>query len=84
MTKGSIFVCLLKFCIPLLIGNFAQMLYTAADRVIVGQFLGNAALASVAASMPISNLFLVFFMAIGSGVTVMVSQFFGANDRDNL
>ncbi|MDR1589804.1 MAG: MATE family efflux transporter [Oscillospiraceae bacterium] len=84
MTEGSIPVCLLKFSIPLLIGSIAQMLYTAADRVIVGRFLGDGALGAVGAAIPIQNIFLVLFMAIGGGVMTLVSQYFGAKDNENL
>jgi len=86
MTVGSPLSCFVKFSIPLLIGNIAQMLYTAADRIIVGRMTveGVQALAAVSASGPILNLFLVFFMAIGAGVTIMVSQFYGAKDLKNL
>ncbi|MDR0813627.1 MAG: MATE family efflux transporter [Oscillospiraceae bacterium] len=84
MTVGSPFLGLLKFSIPLLIGSIAQMLYTTADRIIVSKFCGNDAMSALGATMPIQNLFLVFFIAIGSGVTVMVSQYFGAKDNDNI
>ncbi|MDR1217835.1 MAG: MATE family efflux transporter [Oscillospiraceae bacterium] len=94
MTEGSIPVGLLKFSIPLLIGSIAQMLYTAADRMIVGRFiegfaengdkLSDIALGAVGVSMPILNIFLVLFMAIGGGVMTMVSQYYGAKDKENL
>ena len=87
MTVGSPFSCLLKFAIPLLIGNMAQLLYTSADAAVVGNFMGaqgDAALAAIGTSMPIYNLFLVLFIGIGSGVTVMVSQYFGAREYEKL
>ena len=87
MTVGRPFSCLLQFAVPLLIGNIAQLLYTTADAAVVGNYmgeLGDAALAAIGASMPPYNFFLVLFMGIGSGVTVMVSQYYGAKDFDNL
>jgi len=84
MTIGKPSSCLLKFIIPMLIGNIAQLLLTTFDSAIVGSIMGDAALGAVGASMPILNIFMVFFMAVGSGVTVMVSQFFGARDKENL
>ena len=87
MTAGRPFTCLLKFAIPLLIGNLAQLMYTTADAAVVGNYmgeLGDTALAAVGASMPPYNFFLVLFMGIGSGVTVMVSQYYGAKDYENL
>jgi len=87
MTVGRPFSCLLQFAIPLLIGSVAQLLYTTADAAVVGNYmgeLGDTALAAIGASMPPYNFFLVLFMGIGSGVTVMVSQYFGAKDYDTL
>ncbi|NLT15479.1 MAG: MATE family efflux transporter [Clostridiales bacterium] len=84
MTVGKPFVCLLKFSVPLLIGNIAQMLYSTVDAIIVGEYIGDAALSAVGVSTPIQHLFLVFFMAVGSAVTVMVAQYFGARDYDHL
>ena len=84
MTVGSPFSCLLKFSIPLLIGNLAQLMYLTTDAIIVGRLIGDVALSAVGAAMPPYNFFLVLFMGIGSGVTVMVSQYFGAKDYKNL
>ena len=84
MTTGKPLKCLLMFSIPLLIGNLAQLFYSTVDSIVVGRFVGDAALSAIGASMPILNLFLVLFLAIGSGVMVMVSQYFGAKDYDNL
>jgi len=84
MTTGSAFSCLAWFALPMLISNIAQQLYSTADASIVGRYLGDDALGAVGASMPIQNLFLVFLMAVGSGVTIMVSQYFGAKDKEKL
>ena len=87
MTVGRPFSCLMQYAIPLLIGNIAQLLYTTADAAVVGRFMGeqgDTALAAIGASMPPYNIFLVLFMGIGAGVTVMVSQYFGAKEYDNL
>ena len=87
MTVGSPFSCLLKFAIPLLIGNIAQLLYSTADAFVVGRYmgdLGDVALSAIGSAMPPCNFFLVLFMGVGSGVTIMVSQYFGARDNDSL
>lgn len=84
MTQGNPMRNLLMFSIPLLIGNLAQQLYSTADSIIVGNFVGDNALAAVGASGPVINLLLVLFMAISTGVGIMVSQYFGARDRDAL
>lgn len=84
MTVGSTFSCLIRFSIPLLIGNLAQLLYMTTDAIIVGRLIGDVALSAIGAAMPPCNFFLAMFMGIASGVTVMVSQYFGAKDFDNL
>ena len=84
MTVGSPLKCLLQFSVPLLIGNILQMLYFTIDSIVVGKVIGDPALAAIGVSAPIQNLFLVFFMAIGAGVTVMTSQYFGAKDFGKL
>jgi putative MATE family efflux protein len=70
--------------VPLLIGNIAQMMYFAIDSAIVGKYIGDTALSAIGVSSPIQNLFLVFFMAVGSGVMVMVAQYFGAKEFERL
>ena len=80
MTEGSPLVSLVKFSVPLLIGNMAQQLYSTVDSIIVGRYVGDTALAAVGAVMPIINLLLVFFMAIATGAGILVSQTFGARN----
>lgn len=84
MTAGSPFSCLLKFSVPLLIGNLAQLMYMTVDAIIVGKLIGDVALSAIGAAMPPYNFFLALFMGIGSGVTIMVSQYYGAKEYDNL
>jgi len=81
MTVGNPTNVLLKFAIPLLIGNFAQQLYNTVDAIVVGHYIGDTALASVGASMPILNLLLSLFMGVATGAGIIVSQAFGAKDR---
>lgn len=78
LTVGSPTVGLLKFSVPLLIGNIAQQLYSTADSIIVGRYVGDTALAAIGATMPLIFLLLVLFMAIGTGAGVLVSQAYGA------
>ena len=84
MTSGNPVKQVLKFTIPMLIGNFAQQLYNTADSVIVGRFVGDNALAAVGSAMPLLNLMLVLFIGISVGASVMVSQYFGARKREEL
>ena len=84
MTQGKPMRNLLQFSIPLLIGNFAQQMYSTVDSIIVGRFVGDHALAAVGASGPVLNLILVLFMAVSTGAGIIVSQYFGAKDRKQL
>lgn len=92
MTVGSPVKVIAKFAIPLLIGNFAQQLYSTVDSVVVGKYCsverngynGVDALSAVGVSMPIINLLLVLFIAISTGAGILVAQYFGAKERDRL
>lgn len=82
MTQGSEGKKILWFSVPLLIGNVLQQLYSAVDGIVVGQVVGDAALAGVGASFPVIFLLVALLMGIGMGATVLISQFFGAKDYD--
>lgn len=81
MISGSIFKHILFFAIPLILGNFLQQLYNTADSIIVGNFVGPAALAAVGASTPVINLIIAFAQGASVGAGVVISQFLGANQR---
>ena len=80
LTVGKSGRVLLKFTLPLFISVIFQQFYNIADSVIAGRFVGEAALAAVGASYPITNLFnaVAFGCNIGSGV--VISQYFGGGD----
>ena len=85
MTVGSPMSCLLKFSIPLLIGNLAQQLYNTVDAIVIGQSSwGDQGLAAVGLAGPIVNLLLVLFMGISTGASILSAQYFGAKDRPTL
>ena len=84
MTVGKPLSNLIVFSVPLLIGNLAQQMYNTADSIIVGQFVGDSALAAVGASGPILNLLLLLFMGISTGAGILVSQYFGAHRQEEL
>ncbi|MFI3210478.1 MAG: MATE family efflux transporter [Peptostreptococcaceae bacterium] len=84
MTSGNPLKLILLFSIPLLIGNVFQQFYSMVDTIIVGQFLGVQALAAVGSTGSI--VFLIFGLTLGftSGVSVLISQKFGANDEEGV
>ncbi|MBR4020597.1 MAG: polysaccharide biosynthesis C-terminal domain-containing protein, partial [Firmicutes bacterium] len=84
MTQGTPWKGLVLFAIPMLIGNIAQQLYSTVDSIIVGHFVGDNALAAVGSALPLLNLMLVLFIGISAGATIMVSQYFGARDKESL
>ncbi|WP_029231532.1 MATE family efflux transporter [Butyrivibrio sp. VCB2006] len=77
MTEGSPVSLLIKFSIPMLIGNLFQQLYNLVDSVIVGQFVGADALAAIGATGSVTFLFFALCNGIGSGGGIITSQFFG-------
>ena len=84
MTLGPPWNRILELSIPMLLGNFAQQLYNTADTIIVGIYKGDLALSAVGSSMPILNLLLALFVGVSTGAGIVVSQRFGAKDRDGL
>lgn len=84
MTKGSPMKLLLKFLIPVLLGNLFQQLYNMVDTIIVGKGVGAQALAAVGSTGTISFFILGFMMGITTGFTVLTAQRFGAGDYEGV
>ena len=84
MTQGAPWKRIMEFSVPMLLGNIAQQLYNTADSVIVGHYVGDNALAAVGSASPILNLLLALFVGISTGAGIVVSQSFGAKDREGL
>ena len=84
MTKDTPWKSILIFTLPMLIGNIAQQLYSTVDSIVVGKYIGDNALAAVGSVLPIVNMLLVLFIGISTGASIMVSQYFGAKNRESL
>lgn len=84
MTQGTPWKRISLFAVPMLIGNIAQQLYNTVDSIVVGNYVGDNALAAVGSAGPILNLLIVSFVGISMGASVMVSQYYGARDREAL
>ena len=80
MTEGNVLGLILRFALPLLVGNLLQQTYNMIDAAIVGRFLGTGALASVGASSSVQFLVLGFCIGTCCGFCVPVAQKFGAKD----
>lgn len=82
ITEGIIWKQLLIFFFPIVFGTFFQQLYNTIDTIIVGHFLGKSALASVGgSSTQIVNLVVGFFTGLSSGASVIIAQFYGAENE---
>ncbi|MCD7937779.1 MAG: MATE family efflux transporter [Tannerellaceae bacterium] len=80
LTQGKEWKVILRFAWPLLIGNLLMQFYNIADSIIVGRFIGKEALAAVSASFFIYYFIISLVIGVGSGTTVIVSQYFGARE----
>lgn len=85
ITEGVIWKQLLLFFFPILLGTFFQQLYNTVDAIVVGNYVGKEALAAVGgATGNLINLIVGFFVGLSSGATVIIAQYFGAKDDNNV
>ena len=84
MTVGTPWKKIVAFTAPMLVGNIAQQLYNTVDSIVVGKYVGDNALSAVGSAGPILNLLLVLFVGVSMGAGILVSQYFGAKDREAL
>lgn len=80
MSERSLFSQILIFAIPIMAMNILQLLFNAADMIVVGRFAGSEALAAVGATGSLINLIVNLFMGLSVGSTVIVAQDYGARD----
>ena len=81
MTEGNPTSLIIKFSIPMLIGNIFQQLYNLVDSVIVGQFVGSDALAAIGATGSATFMFFALCNGIGNGGGIITAQSFGKGDK---
>lgn len=84
LTTGNITPQLIRFTIPLVLGNIFQLMYNAIDSIIVGRFVGSHALAAVGICNPISTLFILFLNGLCMGASILMGNMFGAKEYDKL
>lgn len=84
ITEGNILKGLIGFAIPILIGNIFQQLYNVADTAIIGNLLGDDALAAVGASTPVYNLLVGLALGITNGFAVVIARHFGARRHETM
>lgn len=84
MTVGSEWKKILYFSLPIMIGNLLQQLYNTVDGIVVGNYVGDEALAAVGSCATLTMLFLAIAIGLGGGSGIMIAQYFGAKRMDDL
>lgn len=84
MTVGSPTKHLISYAVPLILGNLFQLTYNAVDSIIAGRFIGKEALAATGTASPVMNIIILGISGICIGAGVLMSEFFGAKDKENL
>ena len=77
MTKGKIMPMLIRFTIPLVLGNLFQLTYNAVDSIIVGHFIGKEALAAVGICNPVTTLVILFLNGLCMGASILIGMYYG-------
>ena len=84
LTTGKIMPILVKFTVPLVLGNLFQLTYNAVDSIIVGHFVGKEALAAVGICNPVSTLMILFLNGLCMGASILMGIQYGARDYKTL
>ena len=84
MTKGRPLGHLVKYALPLLLGNLMQLMYNAVDSIIAGRFIGEDALAAEGIAAPVMNMVILLVSGITIGAGILMSEAFGAKDMARL
>ena len=84
MTEGNILSHILKFALPLLLGNLFQQLYNMVDTWVIGQFGSNEAYAAVGNTGPIINILIGFYSGFATGAGVLIARHFGRKEAENV
>ncbi len=84
MTEGNIWKHMLQFSVPMALGLLFQQLYNTVDTLVVGRFVGQQAQAAVGSTGPIINTIVGFCAGLATGASVVISQRYGAHDREGL
>ena len=84
LTEGKIWKVMLKFILPIFLGTLFQSLYTTIDAIIIGRFAGKDAFAAIESVLNFQRLPITFFIGLSSGATIIISQYFGANKREDV
>ncbi len=84
MTAGSPAKHIIAFSLPLMVGSLFQLLYNTVDSWVVGQYVGDGALAAVGVGFPVVTMLASLFIGLSNGGTVVIAQFFGAGNTEQV
>jgi putative efflux protein, MATE family len=84
MTKGNVTAHLIRFAIPMLLGNLFQQFYNIVDSIVVGKYVGDIALAAVGIVATLNFLFFSICMGLSVGIGIVISHYFGAGKEDDI
>ena len=84
MTNGPVIKLIVLFALPICLGNVLQQLYSTVDTLVVGNFCSSASLAAIGTSSQPVEMLLCIFLGIGTGVSILISQYVGSSDSPNL
>lgn len=84
MTEGPLLTKVLFFSLPIMLSGILQLLFNAADTIVVGRFAGNEALAAVGSVGSLNNMIISLFVGLSIGVNVLVARFTGAKDAERV
>ena len=84
MCTGPLVPKIIRYSLPLMLTGILQLLYNAADIIVVGRFVGDTALAAVSSTGSLINLIVNVFMGLSVGTSVIVARYYGAGDAANV
>ena len=84
MTSGNVYGLLIRFAVPLLLGNLFQQLYNTVDTWVVGNYVGKEAFSAVGTVSPIINMLIGTFLGLSIGAGVVISQYYGAKQEQKV
>ncbi len=84
ITEAPLFSTMFKYFMPIFWGSIIQQSYNFADALIIGNFAGTSAIAAIDACYPYVNLMIKVFIAIGMGGSILISQYYGAEDEQKV
>ncbi|MDE7045139.1 MAG: MATE family efflux transporter, partial [Acetatifactor sp.] len=84
MTVGNPIGHILRFALPLLVGNIFQQFYNMVDSLVVGNFVGANALAAVGNCGAVNSLFFALANGLSIGIGILAAQYFGAHDEGKI